>query len=663
MVKNFSQPLKAILFLLLLVADMVSHASSGMSPESASYQGLYREYNSNDTDRHSETIRYSDTLNQSDKRPVFIINSCITDLNEFRQLVKSVSRLKKFGTVQINISTLADKGFHEIPVGGNPWNEYASNLGALYKFFPDPKIAPFVPAEFVMKNRKLLLDKAKILNDNGMEAAFFANEPVFLPSAFFDRYPQLRGPRVDHPRRSKVACFAPCMSLKETQDMYTGMMADLLKNAPEVKAFYFKTNDAGSGNCWSDWLYTGPNGPMHCRGETTGQRIQELMKSLQAGAARAGTRLSVYLSFTQGSSNFSDEERTDIQNLLPENCYFNNTAGHKIKSFGSDIGFLYPVKGICNILSLLSDLEEIDRNSSQTIFIGFSSYYDRGYESSITQEMILSLLEDHLLNSNANSNTALEKLHKYSLVWGGEKNGDVLYTALKELDDAVRYRNSNLRNLTGIYWGVSSRMINRPLLAAPQRLSDKEESYFLPYIFNVSKEEARMDYLDFHGGRWTTVPDSIKIYVKKILEVSTKLNSIAESAPKKVFLQKMSQALRVHASLFRSYGNFTAAQQIRDNNSAKLNGPVHRPDKEPTWTGDPDLQKFNLIMRDELDNTVELAELLERSGTDVICLAKDNAHEDCFLLNPDLIGQLKKKRRIMIDHWRDIEDYMTSPFK
>jgi hypothetical protein len=584
-------------------------------------------------------------------------------LNEFRELVKSVSRLKKFGKVQINISTLADKGFHEIPEGGNPWNEYASNLAALYKFFPDPKIAPFVPAEFVIKNRKLLLDKAKILHDNGMEAAFFANEPVFLPAAFFDRYPQLRGPRVDHPRRSKFACFAPCLSLKETQDMYTNMMADLLKNAPEVKAFYFKTNDAGSGNCWSDWLYTGPNGPMHCKGETTGQRIQELMKSLQAGAARAGTSLAVYLSFTQGSSNFSDEERTDIQNLLPENCYFNNTPGNKIISFGSDIGFLYPVRGICNVLSLLDDLKKIDRKASQTIFIGFSSYYDRGYESRIARDLILNLLEDHFLDNNENGNSTMKKLRDYSFAWAGEKYGDSLYSAFVDLDAAFSYRNSNLRNLTGIYWAVSSRMINRPLVAAPQRLTNKEESYFLPYIFNVSAEEARMDYLDFHGGRWTTIPDSIKIYVNKILEVSAKLSSVDESAPKKQFLQKMAQALRVHASLFRSFGNFTTAQQIRDDNSVKLNGPVHRPDKEPTWTGDQDLQKFNFIMRDELDNTVELTDLLVRGGTDVICLAKDTAHEDCFLLNPDIIGQLKKKRRIMIDHWRDIEDYLTTPFK
>ena len=480
-----------------------------------------------------ESEKAHDLQNNNASGHTFIINTCITDLNEFRGLVKAASRLKRFGTVRINVSTLADKGFHEIPKGGNPWNEYASNLAALYKFFPDPKIAPFIPADFILKNRKLLMDKTKILRENGMEAAFFANEPAFLPSAFFDSYPQLRGPRVDHPRRSNFACFSPCLSVKETQDIYTNMMAEMLKNAPEVKTIHYKTNDAGSGNCWSDWLYTGPNGPGHCKGETTGERISELMGSFQAGASKAGSKLDVYLSFSQGSSNFSDEERTDIQKRLPENCYFRGTPEHMMTSVGSDFGSIYPVKGICNVLSVIDDLQKIDKHSSQTIFINFSSYYDRAHESSIVQELILRLLEDRLLDSAVNDEPVLEKLHRYSLNWAGEKNAEGLYKALIDLDEAFKFKNSNLRNLNGIYWDVSSRMINRPLVAAPQRLSKQEESYFLPYIFNVSSEEARMDYLDFHGGRWTTLPDSVRIYVKKIREVCIKLEAIQASAPQK----------------------------------------------------------------------------------------------------------------------------------
>jgi hypothetical protein len=605
----------------------------------------------------------TNTLDQKDQKQTFIINNCISDLNEFKKLVNAASPLKKFGTVQINIATLADKSFYEIPEGGNPWNEYASNNATLYKFFPDPKIAPFVPAEFVSKNRQLLMDKAKILRENGMEAAFFANEPGFLPSAFFEMYPQFRGPRVDHPRRSNLACFSPCLSVKEMQEIYTGMTTELLKNAPEVKSFYFKTNDAGSGNCWSDWLYTGPNGPDCCKDETTGDRIQKLMNAMKTGADKAGSKMDIYLSFPQGSSNFSDAERNDIQKKLPDNCYFKSTPVHEIKSIGTSFSSMYPVTGICDVLSLINDLNRIDIQKQQTIFISFNAYYNRGNEGFEVEELLLNMLEDHLLNNTVKNATPSERLHGYCVSWAGKEGADNLYDALLMLNDAFKFRSSNLGNISGINWNVAGRMINRPLVAIPQRLSKEEESYFLPYIFNVSSDEARMDYIDIQGGRWTTSPDSIKSYLKKIKQICAKLESIKPSARNRDFIQNLPVALKMHASMVRSCGNFAEAQRIRDNNKEKLNSAIHRPDKEASWTGDIDLLKFNAVMRDELDNTWELTDVLEQGGINLLCLAKDNAHEDCFLLSPEIIAQLKNKQKIMLAHWRDIEGYMTTPFK
>ena len=91
---------------------------------------------------------------------------------------------------------------------------------------------------------------------------------------------------------------------------------------------------------------------------------------------------------------------------------------------------------------------------------------------------------------------------------------------------------------------------------------------------------------------------------------------------------------------------------------------IHLPGKEPTFTGDPDFIRFNEIARDELDNTQELIDVLEKGGMDLLIYAKDPKYEETWgFTGPDLVKQLKKKRTIMLDHWRDIEDYLTSPFK
>ena len=128
-------------------------------------------------------------------------------------LAKSVSRLKRYGCVQVDIGVLADKSWHEIPEGGSPWHEYAMSIPTVAKFFPHPKIAPFFPADWVAKNRSLLLAKAAILREMGLESAFSSNDTQYLPEAFFRRYPHLRGPSVDHPRRSKRAEFSMCVDL------------------------------------------------------------------------------------------------------------------------------------------------------------------------------------------------------------------------------------------------------------------------------------------------------------------------------------------------------------------------------------------------------------------------------------------------------------------
>ena len=604
---------------------------------------------------------YPDISRINAQQKTFVINSCIRDLDEFKKLVSYAAQLKPYGKVQINVGTLADNSFYELPKQRSPWFQYACNNATPYKFFPDSKIAPFIPADFVAKNKALLLAKAKILKENGMEAAFFGSDPDFLPEAFFATYPELLGPRIDHPRRSNNKAFSVCVSMKETQDMYTNMMAEMLTAAPEIKTFYFKTNDAGSGFCWSDWLYSGSNGPMHCKNETAGERVQKFMSALQAGAAKAGTTLDVYLAEHMGTSNFSDPEKSDIQNHLLKNCYYLNSPQHEMVYLGTDISAMYPVNSLPDILSFLTSLKSINKQKEQTVFINFRVYYDRANESADTEKALLTILVKYMASNDAfDANTML---HQLSEEWAGKKNADNLYNTFIALHEAFHFKNQSLGNIYGINWNVAARMMNRPLVAAPQRLSKEEEAYFLPHVFNVSEEEARMDYMDIQGGRRTTSHDTVQMYVEEINLVCKSLEEMDASAPQHAFIQKMCTGLKIHASLMRSCGNFSEAQSIRESVAEKLNGVIHRPDKEPTWMGDTALQQFNEVMRDELDNTQELINILEHGGISSLCLAKDAAHEDCFLLGPNIIEQLKKKRKIMLDHWLDIQDYLTTPFR
>lgn len=593
---------------------------------------------------------------------VFIINSPLTDLDEFKKLVSYAKTLKPYGKVKVVVSPLADKSFHEIPADGSSWHEYASSNPTPFKFFPDKKLAPFVPAEFVKKNRQLLLEKAKILKENGMEAAFLGYEPNFLPAAFFDAYPEMLGPRVDHPRRSKQKAFAPCISVPATQEMYANMIAEMLKQAPGITAFGFKTNDAGAGICWGDWLYTGANGPSHCKSLTMGERVKLLMEAFQKGAAKAGRPLSIYLD--EGASNFSEAERTDIEGKLPANCYFISNEQHRVENVGGTLSQMYPVTGIISPVTLLRRMNGLQESNNSTVFIGLRAAYDRGAERMDMTEFLINTLAAKLKSQPVSGSFAsLQELNTYCEEWVGKKSATQLYEALVALDEAMSYKSSTFSRVHSLYWGVTMRLINRPLVIAPQRLTPEEEKYFLPYVFNTSTEEARMDYMDLHGGRSTITAGVVENYVRRISRVAGQLEKLEANTPAGLLFKRMALSLRIHASIMRSCGNFAAVQIIRDRNKEVLSLPVTRPGKESSWSGHPDFIPFNNIMRDELDNAGELIGYLENGGLQLLEYTSDQAYEDHFNLGPDLLKQLKQKRKVMLDHWQDVELYLASPLK
>ena len=104
-------------------------------------------------------------------------------------------------------------------------------------------------------------------------------------------------------------------------------------------------------------------------------------------------------------------------------------------------------------------------------------------------------------------------------------------------------------------------------------------------------------------------------------------------------------------------------QQIRDRNREALDGPPRIPPKVGSWDGHPDILPWNELMRDEFDNAQEMIRVLESGGADLLARAASPRDEDSFLLGPDVVGALRKKCKVMRDHWLDVESYLAPPHK
>ena len=403
----------------------------------------------------------------------FILKSSTRDLDEFRGFVKIAARLKPYGRVQVDIGILADKSWYEMPSGGSAWHEYATDAGAMYKFFPHPKIAPFLPAEWVAANRKLLLAKAAMLREAGLDAAFSSNDTHFLPEEFFRKYPELRGPRVDHPRRSRHEEFSWCVDRPETLEMIEWMAAELKRNVPEIKTVMSLNNDSGSGLCWSAALYSGPNGPAFCKGRHVGTRVRGLLEAIHRGFEKGGGKV-----VTRLHGNFWQNEDEIVLAHLPPDSFLDSkdrTAMH-VGTLAVDA---YPVLGLINPLGVYAAMERYRDAAVRTVFVGTGPYYNRFDEPLETASRLVDLIEDSIAEPAQGLLQRFDKTRRLALKSAGEQNAAAAFEAFYNMDQAFRLKQAAAPKYSNLYCGVSMRHMTRPA-AHPARPAGPGRRKLLP---------------------------------------------------------------------------------------------------------------------------------------------------------------------------------------
>ncbi|HLA39222.1 MAG TPA: hypothetical protein VJ417_04455, partial [Candidatus Glassbacteria bacterium] len=506
------------------------------------------------------------------------------DLKNFRTYAEMAARFKKYGQVQINVGTVADKAWFMIPEGGSPWHEYACYMSAPWMFFPHPKIAPHLPAAWVEANRKLLLAKASIARELGLDMLFAGKNTEMLPESFFRQYPHLRGPRVDHPRRSRGEAFSWCVDLEETRDIIRWTMSELLRSVPEIKTFSSGTNDAGSGICWAAAQYPGPNGPRHCQNRNVGDRVRDLVLAVQEGARQGGGDIV----FRWSNVNFWQNEMDVILPKLPEKAFINSRDRSRL-GVGTLINEAYPFLGLIDPLAVIESMERYDSPRIETLSIGFSAMYDRCEDTPEAVGMLFDLVEDCMSNPSQGLSERLERLKEVAGRWAGEANRERVFEALYDLHEALELKEAVAGRYSNFYCGVSMRHLTRPLVIKPELLEPAEEAYFLPYVFNVRENEARMDWIDLHGGRMTGTATYGDGGLRQALGLARSAASRLENfegAPQREFLNHLALSLKMWASEVRSIHNFYHAQLIRDKYAEILAGAPHVPAKVAIWEGE-----------------------------------------------------------------------------
>jgi hypothetical protein len=172
----------------------------------------------------------------------------------------AIKELARIGCSHVIVNVLAFPVAYEQGPPGEIYHRFYWSSPDLDQFVATDLTRGLYPAEYLEANLNLLKKNAELAVAYGLTPGMRICSPRSMPEAFFEKYPYLRGARVDHPYRSYRPRYTATLSHPVVRWHYAQMMKELMKEVPGLGYLYLWTNDSGSGFEYTSTLYAGRNG-------------------------------------------------------------------------------------------------------------------------------------------------------------------------------------------------------------------------------------------------------------------------------------------------------------------------------------------------------------------------------------------------------------------
>jgi hypothetical protein len=577
----------------------------------------------------------------------------------------NAARAKQLGATHVVITEDIPPALWEMDAPGDPYPAWYMYHPGLLKIFPPPALEKYVDKGYAEAVAALFQARCEVLRRVGLKAAYIANEPHVLPEAFFADHPDLRGPRVDHPNRSRTARFAPCVDQPATLALYREALGKLLKRLPEVEVFSFTTTDAGSGLCWTPALYPGLNGPAWCQRRPMEDRVAGFLGALHDAAGQMGRQITVDLVEIEPRQwmipTFDHPEL--IARKLPAGMAVNHLEGpdgHRlaVTRFGGGAGEFAPVVGVPRAVAMMRALMAGGRAPGAKFVVSLAD--------TVGADFNFKVLEAFRKAAPRNEVDLWTALHELASQTAGKEKADDLLSLWMATDDAERYLGTLNFGPMLTMGGILTRWVNRPLVPFPEKLTNDEESYYRPFLFQAKDEEQADNLIDIQAMRmyegW-----GARLLVQNIIEKATRSLSRAEALALRLRegssspgeWELLGQRLAALQCLVHGADDIVQYQAQLD----RLKALGGKPDPNPVLGAQSGWDRTDLmrLARNEIDNAMRLRQLLLSAKAPLLDLAPNPAQETSRKLGPDLAEQLKRKINIMNAHWEDYKRLFTAP--
>jgi hypothetical protein len=149
--------------------------------------------------------------------------------------------------------------FERGPVG-EVLHRFYTYCPALDQFVTSSLNRGYYDRDYLQANLNFLKGNAALAEKYGLSAGMTCFEPRSVPDALLERYPMLRGARVDHPIRSWHPRYNLSIAHPVVREHYAEMMENLVREVPLLDFIAIWSNDSGAGFEYTSSLYVGRNG-------------------------------------------------------------------------------------------------------------------------------------------------------------------------------------------------------------------------------------------------------------------------------------------------------------------------------------------------------------------------------------------------------------------
>ncbi len=250
---------------------------------------------------------------------------------------RHIREIALLGHTGVEINRYADAGYHvryrKFPLDSYAW--YMSYAPALDAFVESALTQGIYKREELAANLADLREAAALARSYGLKPGFVCYEPRGVAEEIFDRYPELRGSRIDHPGRSLQPRYALDIANPRVIAHYAESISNLMKELPDLRYFVFWTQDSGSGMPFASRLYAGPNGSFVARAKT----LEQITADWTGAMAEAGRRINPEFEvIMQIGHEYTEDERKRITRALPKGVTLSHPAGGSLLKAGTSRG-------------------------------------------------------------------------------------------------------------------------------------------------------------------------------------------------------------------------------------------------------------------------------------------------------------------------------------